>query len=148
MVFNGKKKLTITVYYSTGTIHVQGHVCPEWVEDEFGKLKCTVAHLVNMNVSTEDAPGVANVATTNSLLDVQLPAISAVSEEDISASSALIRVPCTQEDVTVTLHSTPDISSHASEDMPFSPSSDPSPPSSAGILPPLSSDPSPQPPLD
>ena len=58
-VFEGTTKLlSISTYYTTGTIHVQGNVCQEWVEHEFDKLKCIVNQLVDLGPCTETASDV------------------------------------------------------------------------------------------
>ena len=49
-----KKLLTITVFYTTGTILIQGNTCQEWLDQEFKHLEYFVNYMCN---DSSDDPG-------------------------------------------------------------------------------------------
>ena len=68
------KLVTITIFYSTGTVLVQGNGCPRWRDEEFSShIKCTRA--IYAFVDRVKEPGLHGTVTTN-LCNLRLPTVS------------------------------------------------------------------------
>ena len=68
------KLVTITIFYSTGTVLVQGNRCPRWREEEFSSLiKCIRA--IYAFVDRVKEPELHETVTTN-LRNLRLPTVS------------------------------------------------------------------------
>ena len=68
------KLVTITIFYSTGTVLVQGNRCPRWRDEEFSSLiKCIRATYAFVDRVKE--PGLHETVTSN-LRNLRLPTVS------------------------------------------------------------------------
>ena len=68
------KLVTITIFYSTGTVLVQGNRCPRWRDEAFSSLiKCIRA--IYTFVHRVKEPGLHETVTSN-LCNLQLPTVS------------------------------------------------------------------------
>ena len=68
------KLVTITIFYSTSTVLVQGNRCPHWRDEEFSSLiKCIRA--IYAFVDRVKEPGLHETVTTN-LCNLRLPTVS------------------------------------------------------------------------
>ena len=68
------KLVTITIFYSTGTVLVQGNRCPRWKDEEFSSLiKCIRA--IYTFVDRVKEPGLHGTVTSN-LCNLRLPTVS------------------------------------------------------------------------
>ena len=68
------KLVTITIFYITGTILVQGNRCPRWRDEEFSSLiKCISA--IYAFVDRVKEPGLHEIVTSN-LCNLRLPTVS------------------------------------------------------------------------
>ena len=68
------KLVTITIFYSTGTVLVQGNRCPRWRDEEFSSLiKCIRA--IYAFVDRVKEPELHETVTTN-LRNLRLPTVS------------------------------------------------------------------------
>ena len=70
--------MTITIFYSTGTILVQGNWCPRWRDEEFSSLiKCTRA--IYAFIDRVKEPGLHGTVTpkvTSNVCKLRLPTVS------------------------------------------------------------------------
>jgi hypothetical protein len=85
--FTSNKLITITVYYSTGTILVQGTECRNWVTDEFVRLKLFVETLASAH--SADIPRPPSIPLclmdTNGFVEM----VSSRSSDDIPSPSPI-----------------------------------------------------------
>ena len=68
------KLVTITIFYSIGTVLVQGNRCPRWKDEEFSSLiKCF--RTIYAFVDRVKEPGLHDIVTSN-LCNLRLPTVS------------------------------------------------------------------------
>ena len=68
------KLVTITIFYSTGTILVQGNKCPRWRDEEFSSLVKFI-RAIYVFVDRVKEPGLHETVTSN-LCNLRLPTVS------------------------------------------------------------------------
>lgn len=97
-LWNGSKKLvTITVYYTTGTVTIQGNCCQEWVDEEFRMLKDTVDKMASSQ--SQSAREIPSPIPTDTTRDVPADCTDEISAVSSLTKEAVSDVPaeCTKE---------------------------------------------------